>query len=119
MLLDIVVADGEAQTRSLSHRLGRKKGLEYPADNSRRNATAVVRDVNDDGVVLAASLTVSCFMVVCSTARTPLKFAGDGLRDEESQRWNRVRHMPLRSSGGREGGNLRVAKVLLAERSFF
>lgn len=75
--------------------------------------------MNGEIVRQAASLTVSHGMIACSTARTALKFAGDGLRDEESQRWNRVRYMPLRSSGGREGRNLRVTKVFLVERSFF
>ena len=54
-----------------------------------------------------------------TTARTALKSAGDCLRDEESQSWNRVRHMSLRASGCREGRNLRVRKALLVEHGFF
>ena len=72
-----------------------------------------------DLTIQLPNLTVSLRIPFPTTARTPLKSAGDCLRYEESQRWNRVRHMSLRSSGCREGRNLRVAKTFLVERRFF
>lgn len=66
-----------------------------------------------------ANLTVSLLAPTSAAARTAMKPAGDGLCDEQAQGWNRVGHMPLCPSGGREGRNPGVRKAFVVERSFF
>ena len=65
------------------------------------------------------SLTVPLPASTATAARAARKPAGDGLCDEKAQGWNRVGHMPLCPSGGREGRNLGVRKAFLVERGFF
>lgn len=64
-----------------------------------------------------ASLTVS--LPASTAAGTAMKPAGDCFCDEEAQGWNRVGHMPLCPSGGREARNPGVRKALVVERGFF
>lgn len=54
-----------------------------------------------------------------TAAGTAMKPAGDCFCDEEAQGWNRVGHMPLCPSGGREARNPGVRKALVVERGFF
>lgn len=58
-------------------------------------------------------------MIDRTAAGTSHELSGDACCDEVSQRGDRIRHMPLHSSRGREGRNLRAGQTLVVERRFF
>jgi hypothetical protein len=65
------------------------------------------------------SLTMSSKTISLATARAQKELVDDGLGDEDTQGWDRVRGRALRTLACREGHNLGIRQTLLVEWSFF